>query len=205
MKVGTAWVDITPSKPVPLLGQMHVRLGAYQRDTTSTPACITLMGLRLYNRTTGRFLTTDPIPGGNDNAYVYPADPINGNDVSGALHWWQKAAVKLALKGLQVIAGLVCGKLGLPWSAVCAILAGGAAGVVSFYINHGYSAHATNKWGWIRAFISGAGMALASAYAKYLPGFIFRNRVAWAIVQKLKSVPGLTGPVDWVIEWAANV
>ncbi|GEM_PF-1132890 len=32
MKIGTAWRDITPSKPLPLLGQMHERLGEYTRD-----------------------------------------------------------------------------------------------------------------------------------------------------------------------------
>ena len=32
MKVGTAWEDITPATPLPLMGQMHVRLGEYARD-----------------------------------------------------------------------------------------------------------------------------------------------------------------------------
>ncbi len=33
--------------------------------------------------TTGRFLTLDPITGGNDNPYTYPPDPINKYDLDG--------------------------------------------------------------------------------------------------------------------------
>ena len=42
------------------------------------------MGVRLYDPITGRFLSVDPVPGGNDNPYVYPSNPIDGFDVSGA-------------------------------------------------------------------------------------------------------------------------
>uniref|UniRef100_UPI002FDBE296 RHS repeat-associated core domain-containing protein n=1 Tax=Streptomyces sp. IBSBF 3136 TaxID=2903524 RepID=UPI002FDBE296 len=39
---------------------------------------------RLYNPTTGRFLTTDPVYGGNANAYEYvTADPLNQYDLDG--------------------------------------------------------------------------------------------------------------------------
>jgi hypothetical protein len=59
-------------------------LGAQQRPT-NTLGGLTLMGLRLYNPTTGRFLTTeptDPIAGGNPNSHVFPTDPINNDDLT---------------------------------------------------------------------------------------------------------------------------
>jgi RHS repeat-associated protein len=57
-------------------------LGGEQRSSDAL-AGIILMGVRLYNPTTGRFLSVDPVPGGNENAYVYPVDPIRQVDLSG--------------------------------------------------------------------------------------------------------------------------
>lgn len=55
--------------------------GAHQRATTDTG--LQLMGARLYNPATGRFTTTDPVPGGNTNTYTYPNDPTNTTDLDG--------------------------------------------------------------------------------------------------------------------------
>lgn len=58
-------------------------LGAQQRDA-STPGGPTLMGVRLYIPTLGRFLTTDPVAGGSANDYDYVgADPVNSTDLNG--------------------------------------------------------------------------------------------------------------------------
>jgi len=60
-------------------------LGAKQR-AADTPTGFTLMGVRLYNPNTGRFLQQDPVYGGGDNTYGYPADPITMYDLNGK--WW---------------------------------------------------------------------------------------------------------------------
>ncbi|WWR55118.1 RHS repeat-associated core domain-containing protein [Streptomyces sp. SCSIO 30461] len=69
-------------------------LGAEQRSTVVTSDLI-LMGTRLYSPGEGRFLSTDPIPGGNANAYEYcHGDPINCFDLNGMWsysvwkRWW---------------------------------------------------------------------------------------------------------------------
>ncbi|WP_413230362.1 DNRLRE domain-containing protein [Kitasatospora herbaricolor] len=58
-------------------------LGAPQRSA-ETVSGVVLMGVRLYNPSTGRFLSTDPVAGGNANAYEYcHGDPVNCTDLDG--------------------------------------------------------------------------------------------------------------------------
>jgi hypothetical protein len=46
------------------------------------------MGARLYNPHTGRFLSTDPIPGGSANPYEYALqDPYNNLDLDGRAYF----------------------------------------------------------------------------------------------------------------------
>ncbi|MFE7134423.1 DNRLRE domain-containing protein [Streptomyces sp. NPDC057638] len=74
----------------PRAGQPAVRynwLGGKQRST-ETLTGLTLMGVRLYDPVTGRFLSADPVYGGGANAYGYPGDPVNEFDLDGK-SWWK--------------------------------------------------------------------------------------------------------------------
>ncbi|MGL5827487.1 MAG: RHS repeat-associated core domain-containing protein [Nocardioides sp.] len=65
-------------------------LGTHQRST-ETLGGTTLMGVRIYNPTTGQFHSQDPVADANPTPYAYPQDPINFNDTTGAEPWWNKA------------------------------------------------------------------------------------------------------------------
>jgi len=58
-------------------------LGGKQRSADALGGVV-LMGVRLYNPVTGRFLTVDPIYGRSDNSYEYAGgDPVNRVDLDG--------------------------------------------------------------------------------------------------------------------------
>lgn len=61
-------------------------LGAHQRSS-ETPNGVVLMGARLYNPGTGRFLQADPDPSGSPSRYAYPTDPLTQYDLDG-YGWW---------------------------------------------------------------------------------------------------------------------
>lgn len=61
-------------------------LGGYQRSS-DTISGATLMGVRLYLPSLGRFLQTDPVAGGSDNSYDYVGhSPIDGLDLDGRMY-----------------------------------------------------------------------------------------------------------------------
>ncbi|MGW2549093.1 RHS repeat-associated core domain-containing protein [Streptomyces sp. NPDC001635] len=57
-------------------------LGVQQRSG-DTLSGLTLVGARVYDSVTGRFLQLDPVAGGGANAYGYPPDPITMYDLDG--------------------------------------------------------------------------------------------------------------------------
>ncbi|WP_406395818.1 DNRLRE domain-containing protein [Streptomyces sp. NBC_00887] len=73
--------------------------GASQRSSESAGNLV-LMGVRLYNPATGRFLSSDPVYGGSANAYEYcGGDPINCSDLDGrsaksSMNKYEKALCK---------------------------------------------------------------------------------------------------------------
>ncbi len=73
-------------------------LGGKQRSSNDL-AGLLLMGVRLYNPDTGRFLSVDPVPGGNANPYTYPNDPINAYDLNGQCGLWGHNTCWSDLKG----------------------------------------------------------------------------------------------------------
>jgi RHS repeat-associated protein len=57
-----------------------------EQQPTELPSGVIQMGARSYIPQLGRFLQTDPIPGGSANAYAYTfGDPVNSSDPSGEL------------------------------------------------------------------------------------------------------------------------
>ena len=58
------------------------------------------MGARMYTPAPGRFLTTDPVPGGTPNPYTYPPDPVNMYDLAGTASW---AAFKRSMRSISSV------------------------------------------------------------------------------------------------------
>ncbi len=81
-------------------------LGKQQRETDTTTGLI-LMGARVYDPSLGRFLSVDPVHGGNATAYDYCfGDPINCYDLDGK--WSRKKFFGVAATVAGVVALGVC-------------------------------------------------------------------------------------------------
>ncbi|WP_131785661.1 RHS repeat-associated core domain-containing protein [Protofrankia symbiont of Coriaria ruscifolia] len=114
-------------------------LGGKERSADTLGGLI-LMGVRLYNPLTGRFLQVDPVVGGNANAYDYcVGDPINCTDLDGrwGFHW--RSVVKWTALAGAVVGAAACGA-----SVVCGIAVGVAAAATAYVAQNA----GTSSWSW---------------------------------------------------------
>ncbi|MEV8451632.1 DNRLRE domain-containing protein [Streptomyces sp. NPDC052095] len=165
-------------------------LGAKQRST-ETLTGLTLMGVRLYNSATGRFLSIDPVYGGNLNAYEYAhADPLNRYDLDGKWSFkkkWKtfkkKSWKKWARRGIRVgawVGGAVAtaGICGMTAGAGClaaGFVIGAATGSIDYQARFAFQRkkrmnrndHVKNIWAFAIPSFAGAAAGKLK-YARYL-------------------------------------
>ena len=85
------------------------------------------MGAKQYVPILGRFLSVDPVVGGNANAYNYPNDPINASDINGMWSWDDTLNVAfLVLTVIDFIPGIDIGSVSLH-GAILGVRAASAA------------------------------------------------------------------------------
>ncbi len=93
-------------------------LGAFQRSGEALGGVI-LMGVRLYQPATGRFMSVDPVPGGSASAYDYcSADPVNCTDLGGTFSF---GSILKVVATVGEIASNIPGPIGAAAAGVSAV------------------------------------------------------------------------------------
>ncbi|MEV7603545.1 DNRLRE domain-containing protein [Kitasatospora sp. NPDC089797] len=125
-------------------------LGAKQRSAETPGGGLVLMGVRLYQGATGRFLSVDPLYGGNANAYDYVhGDPLNKFDLDGRWCAFGKnpngscrgarQARFVGHVGVYVGSGIAIGAMCASTAVVGCVLAGGAIAAAGSVADYGIS------------------------------------------------------------------
>ena len=114
-QIGTLTANNQTMKNTTTPGAAYGWEGTHLKQTQQTADIATIeMGARQYIPLLGRFLTTDPVAGGNVNDYVYQNDPINNTDIIGMWSWDDTFAVAMiVLTVIDFIPGLDIGSLAL--------------------------------------------------------------------------------------------
>jgi RHS repeat-associated protein len=82
--IGTVPADTATPSNTAVSGTSYGWEGSHQKlDENAGDISTIEMGDRQYVPLVGRFLTVDPIEGGNPNDYIYPNDPNNTDDLTG--------------------------------------------------------------------------------------------------------------------------
>ncbi|MEV6602488.1 RHS repeat-associated core domain-containing protein [Actinoplanes sp. NPDC051346] len=172
--------------------QRYGYLGSYQR-AADAPVGLTLMGVRLYNPTTGRFLQKDPVFGGGANPYSYPTDPINMQDTSG-MFWggFGEAAragiLATVMKTLELGSMMLCAGTVSAYK-VCAAVTGGALGFLDDVLDQWYvSKTPFGQINWLKAAVKG----MVTAAYSVLGAWLFK-KFEKQIIAKSKSILGWLG------------
>lgn len=182
-------------------------LGAYQRDGATLGGYL-LMGVRLYDPSTGRFLQTDPVLGGNDNPYIYPADPVNMLDLDGKKKKPRKCGFwcERAFDALDWVLGkVVCKMTG--WGVVlCAGMVSGFIAVVKYAYQcykRCWSTRTAGKkfaWGFVAGAIPEGAFKAMRKYKRKI--FRFLHRARPYIVQYFGR--GVYNGVRQAVRWATS-
>ncbi|MER5215451.1 RHS repeat-associated core domain-containing protein [Streptomyces sp. NPDC002838] len=157
-------------------------LGGKQRSS-ETLTGLTLMGVRIYNPATGRFLSMDPVYGGGANAYEYVnADPLNRYDLDGK--WWSWKKVKRGFnKARRHVRRNWRTYAGYGATAACIVASAGACAVASVAVFAATSYADVRRHGWRKsrrsiarnaawtAFGVGAGRFAAGSWWKSSRGY----------------------------------
>lgn len=109
----------------------------------SDPTGVVLMGVRLYNPSTGRFLQKDPVFGGSDNPYDYAGhDPVNNADLDG------RVSVRKIYKAMKRLWQTMIDKDGRGVSTAAREVAKLAGAKCTWHSSHGIWACTGAKFGY---------------------------------------------------------
>lgn len=180
-------------------------LGSKQRQSGGVIGGLVLMGARLYNPRSGRFLSRDPIAGGNANSYGYPEDPVNKTDLNGQSWKWLHRGIRFVSKHRGTIATI--GAAGLCLTPGVNVVACGVAQAAAFAVRadqrirkHGGYRHGGVRRTWRRNFADGlltylsfgVGQTVKQSLAELEIARARKTLASWAIVTGAVSVMNWT-------------